>query len=300
MNFFGAVLDEQANRYERTANSHAPLYTSAPLPESLPKDVADQLKPRGDPYAKVKVLFEYASDRITALQKKTTPGGEGFFFASSDNLLATLRGQSSADFAASGVGSLSGFGQMPEAVQAVVKSGTYDIKFCRKWDGQRFVVHEEEVLPLHKYEFVVVVSDGSVRLGWRWAFSGTPTRPFGPRWLYEALCQDGENPQEKLNSLVTKIRAWAEALRAQQHDLLDGFGSEFRSLPSPLQDILARWCAANDDSWATEDLAPYAGKSYFVHQAQLDDEHWRRLYAEIRLASKRQPAALDLMWTWAE
>lgn len=225
---------------------------------------------------------------------------EVFFFASSDSLLATLRGHSSAEFASSGVGSLGRFTEMPAAVQAVVKSGTYDAKFCQKWDGQRFVAHAEEILPLHNYEFVVVVSDGAVRLGWRWAFSGRPMHPFGPRWLYEAMCQAGENPQEKLNAVVSRIRSWAETQRAQQHDLLDGFGSELRSLPSPLQDILAGWGAANDDSKTSEDLAPYMGKPHLVHQAQLDDEHWRRLHVEIRPASKREPASLDLRWTWAD
>lgn len=300
MNGFGAVLDAQVDRYQHTASAYAPLYRSAPFPEVLPKGLVDQLKPRGDPYAKVKIVFDFASDRINALQKKTAPGGGGFFFASSDSLLATLRGHSSEDFAASGVGSLSGFKEMPEAVQAVVKSGKYDAKFCQKWDGQRFVVHAEEILPCHEYHFVVVVADGVVRLGWRWAFIGAPAQAFGPRWLYDALSQLGENPQEKLNALVTKIRAWSECLRAQQHDLLDGFGSEFRSLPAPLQHILSTWATATDDSRTTEDLAPYAGKSFFVHQAQLDDEHWRCLYVEIRPATKKDPASLDLRWSWLE
>lgn len=300
MNGFEAVLDAQVDRYQSTAKAYAPLYASAPFPESLPKDLIDQLKPRGDPYAKVKVLFEFASQRISALQKKTAPGGGGFFFASSDSLLATLRGHSNADFAASGVGSLSRFGQMPEPVRAVVKSGKYDSNFCRKWDGQRFVVHSEEILPLHEYEFVVVVGDGVVRLGWRWAFRGPPPKPFGPRWLYDALCQLGENPQEKLNAVVTKIRDWSQRQRAQQYDLLDGFGSELRALPSPLRETLAGWGTANDDSKTIEDLAPYLGKPHLVHQAQLDEEHWRCMYVEIQPLSKVEPASLDLRWSWAD
>merc|ERR1712118_647031 len=113
--------------------------------------------PGGDPYQKVKALFEHASEQIKA------------------------------------------FSLMPAEVRSVVKSGSYDVRFCRRFNGQRFVVHSEEVLPQHHYQFVVLVVDGAVRLGWRWAFVGSPSKPFGPRWLYDVLCDEGENPQEKLN-----------------------------------------------------------------------------------------------------